>query len=90
MPLGAWKPATGDAISRGLVSAMEMELGENTFHVILDCVLADYETLGDLNIGEARHHQFKHIHFSDSELFSGPEGLRLALNLFEDSGSHAP
>jgi hypothetical protein len=55
-PLGAWEPATGDAIGSRLVPVMEVELGEDALHVILDRVLADHQTLGDLGVGEARRH----------------------------------
>jgi hypothetical protein len=36
------------------VSVAEVELGKNALHVILDRVLTDYQTLGDLGVGEAR------------------------------------
>jgi hypothetical protein len=52
-PLGAWQPATGDAIGSCLVPVVEVELGENALHVILDRVLADHQTLGDLGVGDA-------------------------------------
>ena len=77
-PLGAWQPATGDTIGSCLVSAVEVQLGENALHVILDRVLADHQTLGDLGVGEARRHQLQHFQLSGSQLFFGPEGLSLA------------
>lgn len=55
-PPGARQPATGDAIGGCLVSIAEVELGKDALHMILDRVLADYQTLGDLGVGEARHH----------------------------------
>ncbi len=55
-PPGAWKPATGDAVGGRLVSVAEVELGEDALHVILDRVLADHQTPGDLGVGVARRH----------------------------------
>ena len=77
-PPEAWQPATGDAIGGCLVSVAQVQFGENALHVILDCVLADHQTLSDLGVGEARCHQLQHLHLSGSELFFRPEGLSLA------------
>src|SRR5213593_2406262 len=88
-PPGARQPATGDAIGGCLVPVAEVELGENALHVVLDRVLADHQTLGDLGVGEARRHQLQHLQLSGSELFLWPERLILAPNLFQDPGSHA-
>src|SRR6266540_3465467 len=77
-PPEAWQPATGDSVGGCLVSVAQVEFGENALHVILDRVLADHQTLGDLGVGEARRHQLQHVHLSGSQLFFGPEGLSLA------------
>ncbi len=65
-PPEAWQPATGDAIGGCLVSVAQVQFGENALHVILDRVLTDYQTLGDLGVGEACHHKLQHLQLSGS------------------------
>src|SRR5438552_2345915 len=52
-PAGTRQPAPGDAISSRLASIAEVQLGEDALHVILDRMLANHQTLGDLGIREA-------------------------------------
>jgi hypothetical protein len=52
MPLGAWQPAASDAIGGCLVPVVKMELGQNALHVILDRVLANDQSLGNLSVRE--------------------------------------
>src|SRR5262245_29091815 len=73
-PSGARQPAARDAVRGCLVSVAQVEFGENALHVILDSVLADHQTLGDLGVGEARRHQLQHLQLAGSQFFLGSEG----------------
>src|SRR4051794_16582681 len=77
-PLRARQPATGNTVGGCLVPVAQVQFGENTLHVILDRVLADHQTLGDLGVGETGRRQLQHLQLSNSQLFFRSEGLCLA------------
>src|SRR5262245_52065539 len=86
-PFRAWQPPAGDAIGGRQVSAAEVELGQDALQVILDGMLADHQTLGDLGVGHPRRYQLQHLHLSGRKLFFRLQWLGSSPNLFQNPGS---